>query len=54
MGKVYPVLDEALLGFIRQQKMFFVATAPLSGDGCVNMSPKGYDSFAVLDETTVA
>ena len=54
MGKVYPVLDEALLGFIRQQKMFFVATAPLSGEGCVNMSPKGYDSFAVLDETTVA
>jgi hypothetical protein len=54
MGKVYPVLDGALLDFIRKQKMFFVATAPLSADGCVNVSPKGYDSFAVLDERTVA
>src|SRR4051812_24498347 len=34
--------------------MFFVATAPESG-GHVNVSPKGYqDTFAVLDEHTVA
>jgi hypothetical protein len=54
MGKVYPILDDALLEFIQKQKMFFVATAPLSAEGCVNVSPKGYESFAVLDERTVA
>lgn len=54
MGKTYPHLDESLREFIAAQKMFFVATAPLSADGHVNMSPKGYDSFAVIDDTTVA
>lgn len=35
--------------------MFFTATAPLSGDGTINLSPKGLTgSFAVLDELTVA
>ncbi|GAA2106294.1 pyridoxamine 5'-phosphate oxidase family protein [Actinomadura alba] len=53
MGKLYERLDERLRGFIADQSMFFVATAPLSG-GHVNVSPKGYsDTFAVLDEHTV-
>jgi hypothetical protein len=34
--------------------MFFVATAPLSGDGHVNLSPKGLDTFAVLGPREVA
>ena len=34
--------------------MFFVATAPLAGDGQVNLSPKGLDSFAVLGPREVA
>lgn len=54
MGKTYEKLDDKLISFIKAQKMFFVATAPLSGDGHVNVSPKGYDSFAVIDDTTVA
>ena len=54
MGKVYDALDDRLIGFIRRQKIFFVATAPLSPDGSVNLSPKGYDSLAILDERTVA
>lgn len=54
MGKVYEALDDALIAFIKAQKMFFVATAPLSADGVVNVSPKGYDSFAVIDGKTVA
>ena len=54
MGKTYDKLDDALIEFIKAQKMFFVATAPLSPDGHVIVSPKGYDSFAVIDETTVA
>ena len=44
-----------LRGFIEKQQMFFVATAPLSDQGHVNVSPKGLDgTFAVLDEHTVA
>lgn len=54
MAKLYDELDERLISFIREQKMFFVATAPLSGEGHVNVSPKGYDSFAILDSLTVA
>ncbi|MEO8812951.1 MAG: pyridoxamine 5'-phosphate oxidase family protein [Caulobacteraceae bacterium] len=54
MGKVYERLDGRLTTFIRRQKVFFVATAPLAADGCVNLSPKGYDSLAIIDERTVA
>jgi hypothetical protein len=59
MGTVHPELDERLISFIRDQPMFFVATAPCLDDagdgGHVNVSPKGYrDTFAVLDPVTVA
>lgn len=37
---------------IEEQHMFFVATAP--GKGRVNVSPKGMDSFRILDANTVA
>jgi hypothetical protein len=54
MGAIYEALDEQLMAFIRRQKLFFVATAPLSAEGCVNVSPKGYDTFAIIDSRTVA
>ncbi|HEX4739852.1 MAG TPA: pyridoxamine 5'-phosphate oxidase family protein [Caulobacteraceae bacterium] len=54
MGQCYPCLDDRLIAFIGAQKVFFVATAPLATDGHVNLSPKGYDSLAVIDERTVA
>ncbi len=54
MGKTYQQLDDELICFIKAQKMFFVASAPLAADGHVNVSPKGYDSLVVLDENTVA
>lgn len=54
MSATYAALDEKLIGFIRAQKLFFVATAPLGADGHVNVSPKGYDSLVVLDERRVA
>ncbi|SDC27736.1 pyridoxamine 5'-phosphate oxidase family protein [Actinokineospora iranica] len=55
MGKTYERLDGRLRGFIERQPLFFVATAPLAGDGTVNLSPKGRaGSLAVLDERTVA
>ena len=54
MAAVYEALDDKLIGFIRSQKVFFVATAPLAAEGSVNLSPKGYDSLAILDALTVA
>ncbi|MEU0180281.1 pyridoxamine 5'-phosphate oxidase family protein [Streptomyces sp. NPDC006207] len=55
MGKTYERIDGRLRAFIEEQKVFFTATAPLSGDGHVNVSPKGLDgSFALLDDRTFA
>ena len=54
MAKVFESIDEGLATWISEQHMFFVATAPLSGDGLVNVSPRGADSLSVLDEHTVA
>ena len=41
MGKVYEGIDEKLAAWIEHQRLFFAATAPLAGDGHVNLSPKG-------------
>ena len=54
MAKLYENLDERLRNFIAKQKMLFVTSAPLAADGHVNISPKGFDSFRILDDTTVA
>jgi pyridoxamine 5'-phosphate oxidase-like protein len=55
MGKLYDKIDGRLRSFIEEQPLFFVATAPLAGDGHVNLSPKGRSgTLAVLDEQTVA
>src|SRR5581483_5418242 len=48
MGKVYEALTEDLQTFIQAQHVFFVATAPLSAEGHINLSPKGLDSFRIL------
>ncbi len=53
MAKSYDLLNNQHIEFIRKQKLFFVATAPLSPEGSVNLSPKGYDSIALLDNHTV-
>ncbi|MEV7807037.1 pyridoxamine 5'-phosphate oxidase family protein [Microbispora sp. NPDC088329] len=54
MGKMYEKLTDRLREFVTTQPVFFVATAPEQG-GHVNVSPKGYaDTFAVIDDTTVA
>ena len=54
MGKLFAELDEHNRDFIRRQRIFFVATAPLAADGHVNLSPKGHESFAVLGPREVA
>lgn len=54
MGKFSNSIQPAHKEFIAAQKMFFTATAPLSADGHINLSPKGLDSFRVLSPTSVA
>ncbi len=55
MGKSFDRIDEHLRAWISRQALFFVATAPLDGDGHVNVSPKGpIGSLRVLDDHTVA
>jgi hypothetical protein len=54
MGKTVDRITPEFRDFILSQKIFFVATAPLSRDGHVNLSPKGLDCLRVLSETTVA
>jgi hypothetical protein len=55
MGKTYEGITPRLRAFIEEQKVFFTASAPLAGDGHVNLSPKGREgTLAVLGEHTVA
>ncbi len=48
MAKSYDQLSETHIEFIARQKIFFVGTA--TADSRVNISPKGMDSFRVLDK----
>lgn len=54
MGRTCEQINAELAAWIRQQRIFFVATAPLAQDGHVNCSPKGGDTFRILDPLTVA
>lgn len=54
MGRTHENINPALAQWIRQQKMFFVATAARTGR--INVSPKGYAErcFAVISPLRVA
>ena len=54
MAQRFTQLEPDHLRFIARQPVFFVATAPLSPEGHVNVSPKGYDTFRVLSPAHVA
>src|SRR3954454_24536031 len=55
MGKVFEGIDAHQREWIGRQALFFVGTAPLAGDGHVNVSPKGpIGTLRVLDDRTVA
>lgn len=54
MGKTYDTLPDDHAAWIARQPLFFVATAPLSAAGHINLSPKGLDTLRVLDPSTVA
>ena len=50
MARFYTELNDSHRSFIERQHIFFTATAPASGR--INLSPKGMDSFRVLDNKT--
>ncbi len=52
MAERFEQLEGKHIDFIQAQKMYFVGTA--ADDGYTNVSPKGMDSFRVLDNATVA
>ncbi|NJB82291.1 pyridoxamine 5'-phosphate oxidase family protein [Wenyingzhuangia aestuarii] len=52
MGKKLESITSELKEFIAQQKIFFVGTA--AAEGNVNVSPKGMDSFRVLNSNKIA
>lgn len=53
MGKRYDSITPELQEFLEAQPLFFVATAPLAGDGHVNLSPKGLDTFRITSPREV-
>ena len=52
MAEFFDQLDDKLIDFIERQHIYFVGTA--GAEGYVNVSPKGMDSFRILDDNTVA
>ena len=51
MGKQFSSISSELQSFIEKQKLFFVGTA--ASQGRVNISPKGTDSFRVIDQNKI-
>ncbi|KAF5367718.1 hypothetical protein D9758_009837 [Tetrapyrgos nigripes] len=54
MGQTFNEIPQSLIPWIKEQHIFWIATAPLSESGHVNVSPKGIDgTFHVVDERTI-
>ncbi|MGN6694799.1 MAG: pyridoxamine 5'-phosphate oxidase family protein, partial [Aquihabitans sp.] len=54
MGRSFDAIADHLVPWMEEQPIYFVASAPLSAEGHVNVSPKGGDSFRVLGPNAVA
>ena len=54
MGRVYDEITDELVRWLEAQPVFFVATAPSDPETHVNVSPRGLDTFRVLDQSRVA
>jgi hypothetical protein len=52
MGAFYETIPKSLIPWILAQKVLWIASAPLSAAGHVNVSPKGGPYFGVIDEST--
>ncbi|OCH88361.1 hypothetical protein OBBRIDRAFT_813699 [Obba rivulosa] len=54
MGKFYDTIPPNLVDWVLEQEVFWVATAPLSAEGHVNVSPKGLRGcFHIVNESRV-
>jgi hypothetical protein len=53
MADWYKTLAPDHVDFIRKQHVFFIATAPVDGNGYPNLSPKGYDSLEILGPSEI-
>lgn len=56
MGQHWQAINPFARKLISKQHLFFIATAPLSSDGHVNLSPKGHaaETFAIINDNRVA
>lgn len=54
MGRSFDAIPDHLVPWMEEQPVYFVASAPLSAEGHVNVSPKGGDSFRVIGPNAVA
>ena len=52
MGQFFETIPSSLASWAQKQQVFWVATAPLSESGHVNISPKGGSYFGLLDNKT--
>ena len=52
MSEQFEALNDKHIEFIQQQHLYFVGTA--GAEGFVNVSPKGMDSFRIIDNSKVA
>ncbi|OZJ05370.1 hypothetical protein BZG36_01998 [Bifiguratus adelaidae] len=54
MGSFHDEISEGQAAFIKAQKMFFVGSCPLSANGRVNISPKGFGgTFRIINPNKV-
>lgn len=56
MGQFFETFPPSLVKWLLEQKVFYIASAPLSGEGHVNVSPKGVSDkggpfFGVIKES---
>jgi len=52
MGRTHKEIPDSLREWLKKQKIFFVASAPLNGK-YVNVSPKGYQSLSFITPNQV-
>ncbi len=54
MAQTFQKIPDEFVGWIEGQPVFFVATAPADPGTHVNVSPRGLDTFRVIDANRVA
>lgn len=54
MGQTFDKIPDEFAGWFKEQPVFFVATATADPETHVNVSPRGLDTFRILDARRVA